>query len=314
MDNIIEYLRKCIIEQLQETGFSQMFPIWKEKIDQLISGKTEMQILNLGDHLSEIFLTTGTSGRDQGSLSGGGAAWEAFVCWYLNLCLAGRRTVVIKHNKRFMPAPVSHAITVNYNNFQSNSESDLIGITFPDKMEYKVPMTDIDITDINGDKVSPVISRRTGSTEYNLLPVLNALAHRDFGELEIHIIQCKTNWNDNSQIPMLWDAVYAADTFTNGIVVGTNGYSMHDVKRFTYSFVTVPTNKIDLFRQNSTAVLRVRHLSGGNYWGRPTKQGIANSLKEMIERNLKSGSPEGILVTLRKTASELDGKYSYFGI
>ena len=44
---------------------------------------------------------------------------------------------------------------------------------------------------------------------------------------------------------MLWDAVYNATTFRNGITLGTDGFSINDVGRFTYSFVTVPTVKLE---------------------------------------------------------------------
>lgn len=308
METIIEYLRKQVVTQLYDTGFGGLFESWREEIDRFAPNRTEMQILNLGDHLSEIFQSTAT-GRSQSDVSAGGAAWEALICWYLNLCLIGRRTVVIKHNRRFLPSPVSDAFTVNYNNFKSNSESDLIGITFPDKPDYKIEKWNVSVKDIDGHDVSTTLRRLEA---YNLTPVLNALAYRDFGKLEIHIIQSKTNWNDNAQIPMLWDAIYAARNFTNGINVGTNGFSIHDIKRFTYSFVTVPTNKLSSYKQTSTSVLRVRSLTGGNYWGRPTSQGIANSLKEMLDRNLKNGSPDSIITTIRRAVPELSTTYSYF--
>lgn len=117
-----------------------------------------------------------------------------------------------------------------------------------------------------------------------MLPILDALVARDFNEIEKHIIQCKTNWNDNAQVPMLWDAVYAADRFRNGITVGQNGYSIRNVDMFTYSFATVPTVKLEKIKKDSTCVLRVRNLSGGNYWGLPSQIGIADSLKEMLVR------------------------------
>ena len=88
----------------------------------------------------------------------------------------GRRTVVIKHNKKLIPEPISNAITVNYGSFISNTESDLIGITFPDKVEYSIDKTMIDVVDENGNKVE-IKSR--GTMKYNLLEVLNALVARD---------------------------------------------------------------------------------------------------------------------------------------
>ena len=185
---------------------------------------------------------------------------------------------------------------MNYGNFQSNTESDLIAITFPNKEDYCCD--DNDGQDLN---------------------VLNTLSARDFANLEIHIIQCKTNWNDNAQIPMLWDAIYSATNFRNNITVGANGYSIHDCARFSYSFVTVPSNPLrknnrDIYTTTSTAVLRVHNLSGGNYWGNPSKSGVASSVKEVLERNLRSGHALGILSTIQSAIPELHTTFSYFGL
>ena len=280
--NIIEYAREFSIKKLFETnGFSTVWPTWKNKIQTDIFNSTpptEHLIYSIGDNL-----------RD-------------------------RRTFVLKHNKDLIPSPIKDAITVNYGNFRSNTESDLIAITFPDKAEYTIDKEQILIKDIHGNSVD--ISK---GKNYNFLPILDALVARDFDDIEIHIIQCKTNWNDNAQIPMLWDAVYSANTFRNGISVGTNGYSIHDAKRFTYSFVTVPSNQIEkngrlTYKNTSTAVLRVLNLSGGNYWGLPSETGVASSIKELLERNLKSGHSNGIISTIRTSMSYLNSTYSYFDI
>lgn len=316
--NIIEYARELSIKKLFETnGFSTVWPTWKNKIQTDIFNSTpptEHLIYSIGDNLRDIFRTTGQAGRSQSDVSGGGANWEALVCWYLNICLIDRRTFVLKHNKDLIPSPIKDAITVNYGNFRSNTESDLIAITFPDKAEYTIDKEQILIKDIHGNSVD--ISK---GKNYNFLPILDALVARDFDDIEIHIIQCKTNWNDNAQIPMLWDAVYSANTFRNGISVGTNGYSIHDAKRFTYSFVTVPSNQIKkngrlTYKNTSTAVLRVLNLSGGNYWGLPSETGVASSIKELLERNLKSGHSNGIISTIRTSMSYLNSTYSYFDI
>lgn len=310
---IIEHLREQAVNKLFETnGFATAWPTWKAKITSVAPALTEHQLYSLGDHLKEIFWTTNTSAaRSQSDVSGGGANWEALVCWYLNLCLIGRRTVVIKHHKSLIPTPISNAITVNYGTFPSNTESDLIAITFPDLPEYSIDKDDIRIRDMNGNSV---LTRKTTRSAYNLLPVLDALCARDFGNIEIHIIQCKTNWNDNAQIPMLWDAVYSATTFRNGITIGLDGFSITDCARFTYSFVTVPTVKLEKIKADSVAVLRVRNLSGGNYWGLSSHIGIANSVKEMLERNLKTGHIASHLVTIRAAIPELKTVYKYFNL
>ena len=221
----------------------------------------------------------------------------------------GRRTVVIKHNKKLIPEPISNAITVNYGSFISNTESDLIGITFPDKVEYSIDKTMIDVVDENGNKVE-IKSR--GTMKYNLLEVLNALVARDFAEIEIHIIQCKTNWNDNAQIPMLWDMVYLAKTFKTGITIGRESYSINNARLFSYAFATVPTVKVEKLKPTSVAVSRVRNLSGGNYWGMKTVSGIASSMKEMLNRNLATGSEQSHTQTLADAIPKLTSDYAYF--
>ena len=207
---------------------------------------------------------------------------------------------------------MNKAITVNYGNFCSNTESDLIAITLPDMPEYNIDKDDINIKDIEGKQVNTYIGK-----QYAYLPIMNALISRDFNDIEIHIIQCKTNWNDNAQIPMLWDAVYSAQNFKNGISVGCDGFSIHDSKRFTYSFVTVPSNqivknKVQQYKNTSTCVLRVKNLSGGNYWGLPTLVGVASSIKELIERNLKNGSNKSILFTIKNSIPFFNSTYNYF--
>ena len=306
--NIVECLREESIKNLFKTkGFNNSFSTWKAKINGLTTSKTPRQILDIGDNLFEIFTTTRTSGRSQSQVSAGGSSWESLVCWYLNLCLVGRRTVVIKHSKKLIPFPISDAITVNYSNFISNTESDLIAITFPEKEEYIADKETISIRDENGIIVPPVIGKR-----FNLLPILNALSNRDFNDIEIHIIQCKTNWNDNAQIPMLWDMIYSANNFRNNITIGRNGFSIHNSKRFTYSFVTVPTSRVNNIKYSSTCVKRVSNISGGNYWGRDTVNGVASSVKEMLQRNLSTGHSDSHLTTLGAEIVKLNSEYAYF--
>lgn len=307
MTNILEDLREKSIEQLFETPtFQKSFPIWEDRIKTLTSKKTPRQIIDLGDNLSNIFKSSGGCGRTQSSVSAGGCLWEALVCWYLNLCSIGRRTVIIKHNKELIPTPISNAITVNYNNFKSNTESDIIAITFPNKPEYTCPINEIQINDENGENVQ--VQNQKG--KYNTQNILNALCYRDFSELGIHIIQCKTNWNDNAQIPMLWNMIYSAEHFKGNISVGSEGYSIHNVANFTYSFVTVPTSK-EVINFNSTCVKRVNQLSGGNYWGKPTICDVASSIKEMLNRNFLNNEGSH-LESLKRELEYIDSRYNYF--
>lgn len=307
--NIIEYLREEVIKQILNIScVKKVWPTWNAKIKTLIPGLTGREIFDLGDSLREIFYTT-NGPRDQGGVSAGGTCWESLVCWYLNLCLIGRRTIVIKHNKKILPTCVANAITVNYGSFPSNTESDLIAITFPDSSDYTIDKELISVCNSSGVAIS---THKTKYSKYNMLEILDALCIRDFNDIEIHIIQCKTNWNDNAQIPMLWDAVYSATTFKSGVTVGREGHSIADVSKFSYSFVTVPTVQPSRFKKDSISVLRVRSLSGGNYWGMKSADSIANSIKEMLSRNLRSGHTSNHITTINAEITNLYSTYSYF--
>jgi hypothetical protein len=310
MGNIVEQFREEAVSSLfRASGFSAFWRTWKPGINSLFGNRGATQVLGLGDQLSSVFfLTNAHAGRTQSVVSGGGSAWESLVCWYLNLCLIGRRTVVIKHSKDLIPSPIADAITVNYQNFTSNTESDLIAITFPDLTEYSVEKNLISIRDSSGSLVPT-----TRGTKFNRKGIVDALVNRDFTSMEVNIIQCKTNWNDNAQIPMLWDMIYSARVFRNPyITIGKNGFSIDNIRRFTYSFITVPTVQWTKIKANSTCVKRVSYLSGGNYWGRPSSTGIASSIKEILNRNLSSGSTQGHLTTLASELPLLQTNYGYF--
>jgi hypothetical protein len=136
-------------------------------------------------------------------------------------------------------------------------------------------------------------------------------------EISIGILQTKTPGNDNAQIPMLWDMVYSAKGFGRNVSVGSKGRSIESFASFTYSFVTVPSQKdVDKnYKVTSTAVNRVRNISGGNYWGLPTKNGVADSLNEFIGRNLSDYVQGSDLIGwLDKQVALLDSDYSYFGL
>lgn len=260
------------------------WPAWQTEIRRILGQNySENELLNLGDHLSSIFRTTGGQGRGQAEVSGGGAAWECLVCWYLNLCTAGSRIVAVKKNS-LVPKSVRDAMTVNYGNFACNTESDITVIVFPDRVEYNADVSTLQVTDASNSIMA--VRTRNGSLSPH---VLDRLADHHNAQFEIGIVQCKTNWNDNAQIPMLWDMIYSAGGFPGrNISIGRNGYNIQACRRFTYSFVTVPTQNSP-FSPNGTPVKRVTNLSGGNYWGNPTQQNVARSIKEIFNNNFRGG-------------------------
>jgi hypothetical protein len=276
--DIESYRKKAVQSLFKMNTFNTAWSVWRDEIHAIGSSGC-LDLVKLGNNLSAIFTSTGQAGRGQGELSGGGAAWEALVCWYLNLCLVGTNTVVVKQKKELVPEVVSDSLTVMYGNFPSNTEADLVGITFP-------------ITEY--------------TDEVDSMESWNKLCLANFEELEVCVIQCKTNWNDNAQIPMLWDMIYSSVGFTSRTAVGRNGYSIKNLKKFTYAFVTVPSNKRATYKIDSTSVLRVNALSGGNYWGKATEVGVASNVSELVNKNfttstqaLKKCWPQNYLANMR---------------
>ncbi|MDK2595714.1 hypothetical protein [Pseudoalteromonas obscura] len=268
--NAIEQLRREVVTDLHKLStLKKVWPTWLESIQSVFQNQqpTNKTIRILGNSLYDIFSGTSDGSRSQKEVSGGGAAWEALVCWYLNLCLIGSRTVVIKAKKAHIPESILHSISVNYGNFKSNTESDLLAITFP---------------------LGTELNESSYSSKTKLLAALEEVVHSKFHETELTVIQCKTNWNDNAQIPMLWDLIYSSKGFSSEATVGSHGYSHEQLKKFSYAFVTVPTVKPEGIKNTSTCVKRVQNLSGGNFWGLPSKTGVAMNVVDILDKNFKS--------------------------
>ena len=303
--NIIEYIRKEAVTSIfRMTDFSRSFQIWRPSILKLLGPNYRFhQMLDLGDSLRDIFKSSGQPGRSQSSVSRGGTTWEGLVGWYLDFNLVGTRAVVIKQSKPLVPTPIADAITVNYGNFASNTESDLISIVFPKHVDFTR-----DISSYYNNK---------GRLDYK--STVNDLCKMHIPDIDIGIIQCKTNWNDNAQIPMLWQMVYSSQGFNPAgggmrVTVGRNGYRIEDFHSFFYAFVTVPSGKRQTsYESGSLPVKRVMNLSGGNYWGMKSSSGAASSIKEFFVNNYKSA--------WMSSSQQLDvdgflssGDTSYFGL
>jgi len=261
---LIEGLRTKALKSLfnMET-FQTCWPVWRPAIAKLTAEFSDAKaIYELGGELRSVFQMTGGAGREQSSLSGGGAAWEALVCWYLNKVMTGSRAVVIKQNKSLIPEPLADAMAVTYKNVKTNTESDLSGIVFP--KEFMLIDEDYDKDE------------------------LDSYIAKNIGNFSLHNIQCKTNWNDNAQVPMLWDMIYQfRGVKGHSVRIGVSGVDLDDLDSFTYSFVAAPTQS-KAIKANSMAVRRVESLSGGNYWGKPSEAGVAECLSEIFKRVFKA--------------------------
>lgn len=263
-ESVEAYREEALRRVFSMPVFEKGWPIWRAEIARLTKDlQDDEAIYRLGGNLRGIFRKTAkkkedkNKGRDQNVLASGGAAWEGLVCWYLNLVLTHTPAAVGKHSKSLIPKPVLDAISINYNNKPTNSESDLIGVTFPSEMDAHVDGFD-----------HRAISDFVG---------------RNMGKTSVHIIQCKTSWNDSAQNPMLWDLVYRAKGFNaQGISIGNDARDIDDLKRFTYSFVALPSQNKP-FKADGMPVRRVAALSGKNFWGLPSQECVAWSIGEMFK-------------------------------
>lgn len=328
--NIIEYYRKTIIENCFQTkSFSNAWEIWEDVIIQKLGRDYNWNdILNLGENLADVFFSTrgdveeGLSVAQANSkASTSGTAWECLVTWYLNLVFINSRAVVFKKTGD-VPSPLTDGLKVMHNSTATNSESDLIVVIFPDIPHFNDDLLNVPLTNKKSKPYLPLGKNptgfyRNGSPNEKVIDSYAAIVCEEyFGNFEMGVIQCKTNWNENSQIPMLWDIVYRlgknVDSDIPNFKVGSNGFSINQLNRFTYSFLTAPTNSRDNYKATSLSVSRVRNLSGGNYWGFPDKQSVASSAKQIFDNNFMAAFDGNIRQSLQPVVEQGLYKHEYF--
>ena len=249
-------------------------PIIRSKLGKSPNGNS---IFQFGNHVSEVFQSNTTPGRDQSDLSIGGTAWECLNVWYLNLLFWGTPIIAVRTNKNSVPECLRNALTVTHSSVQTNTESDVSIFSVP---EHKL-LKSSKIVDLNKHLESRV------------------------GSVDLVNLQCKTNWNDNAQVPMLWDLIYNVDKFKlDNVSVGIKGVSPRSLNSFKYAFSTVPTVKLEKVKTNSLCVLRVKNLSGRNYWGHPTKKGIATCVNELPGNHFPEYYKDGVINHLNSALEE----------
>jgi hypothetical protein len=262
MSQVDEFRRACMRSLADIDARTIPWPGYREEMLKVLGASpNEQDILNIGSNLKRIFKSE-LRGRGQGELSRGGASWEILITWYLNMVFWNTNVVAMRPKKSLVPPVISDAMAVKVKGVVTSKETDVIVI--------EVPNTSSE-SDLDRDSINAVIRSN---------PELTGIG----------VVQCKTNWNDNAQIPMLWNIVYAAQNLqVQNVVVGSNGYSPASFGRFSYAFATVPTNTEkdgkDNYKSTSTPVVRVQGMTGGNYWGNPSVSGIADSVAEYFGRN-----------------------------
>jgi len=279
----VDKFRNRILGKLSEIpSLRDSWGQFSEKIDSVIPNQPNAnQIFLLGEHLSAIFQSNSISGRDQSQLSGGGAAWECLITWYLNLVFWGTDVIATRQNRNFVPPVINESLSVTIANHQTNTESDIVIYSIPDTQN----LDDLSLNDIDD------------------------LIRSNIRIVDLAVVQCKTNWNDNAQIPMLWDLIYNSTNFRiPNVFVGINGVSPSSFRNFTYSFVTVPTTTRTRFTPSNLAVLRVNNLTGGNYWGKTTHQGVALCINNFFGRNFVNHFNGGVQTHITNQIN-LDSNY-----
>lgn len=265
--NLAEQLRGFALQDLDLIkSFKAGWPDRAAYFDSLLANGpiTRSVILALGDHLSGAFRLEGSNDRSQGSLSSAGAVWEALVVWYLNLCLAGTHAVCIRGGK-LIPKCLCDALSICFESSVLRSEPDVVVVSCE-----KLLM------------VPPQESRKKA------IEMAAAIVEANFATTGLVNIQCKTNWNDNAQIPMLWNMLYnqarKGAVIPNGFTIGSSGHTLSGLGHFGYAFVTVPTQKKAPhgYKSQSVEVLRAKTMTAGNYWGYPSKNGVCQSIREFF--------------------------------
>jgi hypothetical protein len=343
MANVIEQLRNDAVSKLFTTpSMVKAWEKWRPFVKKKIGDPPDpSKIFDLGDKLREIMfkshitIPNPTQSQTQGMKSRAGVLWESLLVWYCNLCMIGTRSVVIRKNKDLVPSQFLYAITADYGVAIDDSEADLIAITFPDDADFtgEIP----DSFEVDDKKIKML--RDKGSKGYVRLgslvktvftKFLFRLVDNHFKDFEMGIVSCKTPWNDFAVIPQHWDFVYSlSETHpealaSKGFSIGTKGYSINNLSNFFYAFVALPSQDVVTkpdqewsvkgIKSNGMPVVRLRRLSGGNFWGLPSKNDVAESMKEIFEKNFYSSIGNGIESNLKKELPKLKTDYSYFRI
>ena len=277
MSSLIEQIRERAVKNLLDSAsFGNNWSKRSKFLEDVLRSSASIDkhtIVGLGNHLAETFSLVGAGNRSQGSVSSAGTVWENLLVWYLNFCLAGTKAVCIK-GLALCPDPIKNALTVQHQGVVVRSEPDILVIS-SDKLHSSPP-----------EKSWTAVERKFEEIV------------KDLGSVSIINIQSKTNWKDCAQIPMLWNMLYnqcySGVGQQSGFGIGTGGYSLSSLQYFGYAFATVPTGEDapDDFGVSTLAVLRVKSLSAGYYWGYPDKQSVCLNISQIFDHMHRQRDPK----------------------
>jgi len=234
------------------------WPHWRLDLARAVGPRpTAATVWSLGEVLRNAFMSVPKAGRSQAEVSRSGYAFQFLVSWYLNLMLWGTEVVVVVCNDDTLPSSLQDTVAVRMGTTMSKSETDLMAFSVPGGSDWR-------------------------QGPLGTVSQVDARLRNRFKDVSAVVLQTKTNWADNAQVPMLWDLIYDVERFASkNVEVGVGGFTPRSLKKFRYAFATVPTGSAPEKRKASGVnVKRVQQLSGHNFWCAKTVPDVALCINE----------------------------------
>ena len=264
---MINEIKKNYLRSLSNVNsFKERWSIWGPQIRKILGEEPSGEdIFNLVEGLNGIFFPEEKNSkieRGQEEVSQIGNAFKSFNIWFLNLLFWGTPILAMKQSKKFTPKVIRDCITVDISKMHINSDSNILIFNIPNHQLLK---------DSNS---------------------LNQHIEENISNVELIMLQSKTNWSDTVQETMLWDIIYNAEGLPDYVKVGINDFCPQNLHSFKYAFTTWPTGTRKEIEPDSMPVKRVENLTGGNFWLKETKQDVAANIKELPYRHFSRFYPE----------------------
>jgi hypothetical protein len=265
MEELNNFKIKALSSATGIQSFTNNWEYWRTEAITVLEEKGN-NIFELGNNLSQIFKSTSSAtsdnSRSQSAVAQAGAGFEALLVWYLSLVFWNTNVVPVRWKKALLPEIIQNALTVRTGNHTGTSEADIVAYTVPTHNSF-------DVSEIKGINLS-----------------IESELKKEENDLSLNVLQAKTTWGEQAQVPMLWDMVYNSQSTNNNVQVGIKGVSPQSFNKFSYSFATLPSrDDLSKFKATSVNTKRVTNLTGGNFWGYPSKEGVCQNINEYFMRN-----------------------------
>ena len=313
---IEQYREAAVTHSMSKDSFKELFPTFQQEFQQfnpldfIKFTKISEKIRDITGKAGNVWLakqpqpntSAARTKLRNAAVSRAGKSFEFLITYYLNLGFIASNAVVTVPTKDLIAECFKDCTAVTFRGQSTQtSEIDNYVIIFPDSEQAPELHK----------KIQPL-------TKNDLKKHITEYSEKYFCDIQLGALQLKTNWNDTAQAPTLWNIIYelAKNKQLNntGVQVGNNGWYLHDLKEFTYSFITRPTQDPNSFTATGTPVARVGSLSGGNYWGCSTKPAIAKKISDIygIFQSAFGGTSQRVLLNneFKKLNNQTD--YDYF--